>query len=78
MSVRCVAGAPLRSPPRLREGATGPQRTGLGSGLRATSAHRDSRIWQILVRVGRNRKQAADLGTLKEYRQEVKSMNKIT
>jgi hypothetical protein len=26
----CVAGAPLRSPPRLREDATGPQRDGLG------------------------------------------------
>jgi hypothetical protein len=27
----CAAGAPLRSPPRLREDATGPQRDGLGN-----------------------------------------------
>ena len=34
----CVAGAPLRSPPRLREDAPGPQRAGLGSPLRVTGA----------------------------------------
>jgi hypothetical protein len=27
----CVAGAPLRSPPRLREDATGPQRADPGT-----------------------------------------------
>jgi len=40
----CVAGAPLRPPPRQREDATGPQRAGLGSPPRVTgAAHRDSR-----------------------------------
>ena len=60
----CVAGAPLRSPPRLREDVTGPQR--------------DPRNWQILVRVGRDKKLSADSGTLEQYRQEVKSMEKMS
>ena len=38
----------------------------------------DPRNWQILVRLGRNKKLSADLGTLEEYRQEVKSMNKMS
>ena len=37
-----------------------------------------SRNWQILVRLGRSKKIYADLGTLGEYRQEVKSMNKMS
>ena len=37
-----------------------------------------SRNWQILVRLGRSKKLYADLGTLGEYRQEVKSMNKMS
>jgi len=83
----CVAGTPSRSPPRKREDVTGPQRAGLGSPPRVTgAAHRDSRPgsplnprnWQILVHLGRNKKLSADLGTLEEYRQEVKSMNKMS
>jgi hypothetical protein len=35
------------------------------------------RAEMILVRLGRNRKLSADVGTLKEYREEVKSMNEI-
>jgi hypothetical protein len=66
--LRCVAGAPLRSPPRIREDATGPQRAGLGSPLLVNgAAHQGSRPgsplrlrwfqnWQILVRVGRDKK----------------------
>jgi hypothetical protein len=42
----CVAGAPLRSPPRLREDATGPQHAGLGSPLRVTgAAHQRLQAW---------------------------------
>ena len=35
------------------------------------------RNWQNLARIGRNKKKSADLGTLGEYRQEVKSMKKM-
>ena len=38
----------------------------------------DPRNWQILVRLGRNKKLSADLGTLEEYRKEVKSTNKMS
>jgi hypothetical protein len=38
----------------------------------------DPRNWQILVHLGRNKKLSADLGTLEEYRQEVKNMNKMS
>jgi hypothetical protein len=85
----CAAGTPLRPPPRLRKDVTGPQRAGLGSPLRSPVlpietpglghplTPLDPRNWQILVRLGRNKKLFADLGTLEENRQEVKSMNKM-
>jgi hypothetical protein len=89
MSARLRGRAPLRSPPRLRKDVTGPQRAGLGSPLRSPvlpvdtpdPGHRPdfagSQKLTILVHLGRKKKQTADLSTLEEYRQEVKSMNKM-
>lgn len=85
----CVARAPLHSPPRPCKDATGPQRAGL-----TTSGHRccpsrlqdwvtaltslDPQNWQIPACLGRNKKQLPTLGTLEEYGQEVKSINKMS
>jgi hypothetical protein len=79
----------LRSPPRLREDATGLQRrAGLtasghrcwpiktpGLGHRPDSA--GSQKVAIPVRLGRNKNLPSDLGTLEQHRQEVKSMKKM-
>src|SRR5580692_13018209 len=65
-------GAPLR--PLTWPGPVPPIKT---PGLGHRASPDGSRNLEILVHVGRSKKKSADLGTLKEYRQEVKSMNKM-
>ena len=82
----------MRSPPRLREDATGTQRAGLGSPLRSPAwpsktiktpdpGHSPdsagSQNGTIPARVGRNKNFYPALGTLEEQNQEVKSMNEM-
>ncbi len=81
----CPAAWPGRPrAPLLISARTSPARSApgwahrLGSPVPPIETPLDPRHWQILVRLGRNKKLSADLGTLREHRQEVKSMDKMS